>query len=301
MIVWGGGPNLDEYLGTGGRYATDHSVDGDSDGFSECDGDCNDLFASVHPGADEVCDNLDNDCNGNVDDGAVGLFFRDSDADGYGDPADSVHDCPAPVGYVSDGTDCDDTDPAIHPNAQEICNGIDDNCDGNVDEGLLEPLFWDGDQDGYGDPLSPNVDCPAPAGFVPDGTDCDDDDPDIYPGALERCNGLDDDCDDAVDEGWPDVDSDMTPDCVDNCPWSSNPDQADFDSDGFGDVCETGVMLADSNLSRRVDGFDLAQLSRAFTSSRKTAGYDPGVDLNRDSVVNGDDLALLAAFFGQSY
>lgn len=87
--------------------------------------------------------------------------------------------------------------------------------------------------------------------------------------------------------------------CDDNCPSIGNSNQADFDSDGRGDVCESGAALADADLSGRVDGFDLARLARAFGSSTGQPAYDETVDYDRDGDVDGDDLAILAAQFGR--
>src|SRR6185436_10973538 len=83
----------------------------------------------------EICDGLDNDCNGVLDNGVTTTFYRDSDGDGYGDPADVLAACAAPPGYVTNNTDCNDVDPAMHPGAVEICDGKDNNCNGIVDEG----------------------------------------------------------------------------------------------------------------------------------------------------------------------
>jgi glucose/arabinose dehydrogenase/PKD repeat protein len=98
-----------------------------------------------------------------------------------------------------------------------------------------------------------------------------------------------------------DADGDGFADVVDNCPTVANASQTDFDSDGFGDACENGTILADRDLSGRVDGVDLATLGRAFGSAAGDPAYDAAIDLTRDGTIDGDDLALLAAAFGESY
>ena len=164
--------------------------------------DCDDSDPTVHPGAPELCDGKDNDCNGLVDDDCcdeLSTFFRDADSDGFGDPAASVQACSAPAGYVSDSGDCNDNNPAIHPGVPEICgNGIDDNCDGYADEGST--YYRDADGDGYGNPSNFIVDCGQPSGYVLNNTDCNDSNPNVHPGATEICNQIDDDCDGSVDE-----------------------------------------------------------------------------------------------------
>ncbi len=123
-------------------HVCDGFTDGDGDGFSSCTGDCDDGDAAIYPGATEICDLVDNDCDGFVDEGFDNDFdgfttcegdcddalwtYQDDDGDGYGTPV------LVPCGNVTIGGDCDDTDPLIHPLAIEVCgNGIDENCDGN--------------------------------------------------------------------------------------------------------------------------------------------------------------------------
>lgn len=108
--------------------------------------------------------------------------------------------CPPPDGSAPNSDDCDDGEPAVNPAARERCNGADDNCDGSTDEGLpLLDLFADVDSDGYGDPSMSVVSCMAMPGFVTDGSDCDDGNRAVHPGAAELCNGADDDCDTIAD------------------------------------------------------------------------------------------------------
>lgn len=128
--------------------------DGDGDGYGDdesftqaCDqltnhvaeaGDCNDNDAQVNPGADEVCDDKDNDCNGETDEGDIATaptWYVDGDGDGYGVEGDTVSGCDEPSGYANNPDDCDDSDPAVNPAASDtILDGIDDDCDGTADQ-----------------------------------------------------------------------------------------------------------------------------------------------------------------------
>ncbi|MCB0518113.1 MAG: M36 family metallopeptidase [Lewinellaceae bacterium] len=149
----------------------------------------------------EICDLQDNDCDNLIDEGVQLTFYLDSDNDEFGDPTMSTLACSAPIGYVMENTDCEDGNPDINPNAAEICNLVDDDCDNLIDENLPQlTLYQDSDGDTYGDPLTMTLACSAPAGYVPDNTDCDDGNATIFPGATETCNLVDDDCDMTVDE-----------------------------------------------------------------------------------------------------
>ena len=99
--------------------------------------DCDDNNATIHPGATEVCNGLDDNCNGQIDEGVKSTFYRDADNDGYGNPVVTVQACSQPAGYVDNNSDCDDNKTLVHPGAEEICNGIDDNCDGIIDGATL--------------------------------------------------------------------------------------------------------------------------------------------------------------------
>jgi hypothetical protein len=123
----------------------DAATDADCDGFAVADGDCADDDATVNPDAAEVCDGTDQDCDGDVDEGAMTAWFPDTDGDGYGDPnmleKDACED-PSSTGhiYVADDTDCDDHATSIHPGADELCDDAYDNdCDGDVDEADCVP------------------------------------------------------------------------------------------------------------------------------------------------------------------
>ncbi len=164
-------------------------------GHSLRDTDCNDAVASISPAAAEVCDALDNDCNGLADFEIAPGDFEDDDGDGLVDIA-----CGAPR-----GVDCDDNDPDAGPGTSERCDGRDNDCDARVDEGAADlSWFFDADGDGHGAESGANPvvrDCVPPPGHVASGADCDDADADVRPGATEVCDMADGDCDGAVDEG----------------------------------------------------------------------------------------------------
>jgi len=156
-------------------------------------GDCDDANADMHPGAEEICDGLDNDCNGYADDGLpTYTYYTDLDGDTFGDPSSPYDTCYSspPSGYVSDNTDCDDSNPDINPGATEICDGVDQDCDSLYDED------FDADSDGY-TTCGYSV---SDGSFV--GVDCDDSNADVHPGATEVCNEYDDNCDGNINEGF---------------------------------------------------------------------------------------------------
>lgn len=187
-------------------------------GYAEQAADCDDTNPNIHPGADEIeCDNLDNDCDGHKScNNPDGTFYRDADGDGFGDQSISVQGFQE--GYVPDNTDCDDTKAEVKPGATETCNNIDDDCDGDIDENLLNAYHPDADKDGYGDSHESTYACTAPADYLLDGSDCNDGDGNIHPKMPEQCNGIDDNCDGEIDEGM-----------------STVTYYADLDGDGFGD------------------------------------------------------------------
>ncbi len=194
-------------------------------GYTSCNGDCDDYDAIVYPGAPELCDDKDNNCNGQIDEGVKTTFSRDADGDGYGDPAISTQACTKPAGYVTNNTDCDDTrtgvypgapelcdgldnncdgqiDENVYPSAAEICDGIDDDCDGLTDEDVTTTYYRDADGDGYGNPAISIKACNKPSGYVTSNTDCNDNSASVHPGAAEICgNGIDENCNGQTDEG----------------------------------------------------------------------------------------------------
>ena len=201
-------------------------LDLDGDGYPASE-DCNDQASSIHPGAVEACDEVDNDCDGLVDEDDpdfVGLdsWYYDLDGDGFGDPDNFLQGCSHPAGTLEDNTDCDDGDALVSPVGTESCNGIDDDCDALVD--AEDPsvtdsidLHPDADLDGYGDPdAATEPFCEIPTeGWTLDTADCDDTAADIHPDAAEACgDGVDSDCDGI--EGPLDLGTGMDLDC----PWA---------------------------------------------------------------------------------
>ncbi len=235
--------------------------DRDGDGFAACV-ECDDSDAAINPAAEEVCDGLDNNCDGNTDDGTAGasVWYADADADGYGDVSVTIEACEAPAGYVATGDDCDDTDPAynpgvvesdctdpndyncdgaagttdadadgyiacedcddtsadISPGATELCDSVDNNCDGTIDEdSAADAATWyvDADLDGFGLDGSGVTACSLGLGYASLAGDCDDSSATASPAGVEECDGADNNCDGTIDEGvgsefYADVDGD---------------------------------------------------------------------------------------------
>jgi hypothetical protein len=177
--------------------------------------DCDDTRSDVNPDAPEVCNDIDDDCNELVDgpDSVdVRTFWQDGDGDGHApiDATVSTEACDPPEGFAELRDDCDDADPARHPDADELCGGVDENCDGELDADAVDgaTYYLDGDGDGFGGDTSVSSCDPVP-GWLTAGGDCDDADAGVAPGAVELCNAADDDCDGTVDEPIADLDFDL--------------------------------------------------------------------------------------------
>jgi hypothetical protein len=176
-------------------------------GYAASSTDCDDSRVAVHPNATEVCgDQIDNDCDSAVDESCIlKTYYRDADSDTYGNSGSATTSYDnAPAGYVIDHTDCNDAKANIHPNAAEVCDGLDNDCDGFTDEDLSSHLYYfDNDSDGYGGSATTSA-CGAPAGYVNNHTDCNDLESGIHPGAAEIDDNADNDCDGIIDEGFSD-------------------------------------------------------------------------------------------------
>lgn len=218
--------------------------------------DCDDTEANNFPGNPEVCDGIDNDCDGEIDEGVLITFYADSDGDGFGDANITTQACTAPTGYVDNNTDCDDTEANIFPGNTEVCDGIDNDCDGEIDEGTFLTFYADSDSDGFGDPNMTVEACSAPNGYVDNSSDCNDNDASINPNADEIPNdNIDQDCD-GSDLFIPDSDDDGVLDNVDNCINTPNPDQLDTDNDGIGDECEVKGIIVPKGFSPNGDNIN---------------------------------------------
>ncbi|WP_235296784.1 MopE-related protein [Portibacter marinus] len=175
-------------------------VDADNDGFYNYE-DCDDRNAASYPGAVEICDGLDNNCDGLIDeDLEIFTYYLDSDDDGYGTLEQSIDTCvnTPPVGYSTMAFDCDDLSADSYPRAEEVCDGKDNDCDGYIDEGLtLYTYYLDSDGDGFGDAnvsLDTCINVP-PINFVIDDTDCNDFEAGVNPGVIDLLdNDIDEDC-----------------------------------------------------------------------------------------------------------
>lgn len=189
-------------------------------GYVTNNSDCNDNNAAINPNTTWYQD-LDGDTYGNssvsliqcsqpngyvlnntdCDDSnptilAISTWYADADADGFGNPTVSTQTCTQPLGYVANNTDCDDNNFAVNPNATEIYDNIDNNCDGNTDEGFtLVTYYFDNDGDGFGGSTSTSSTSNPGSGWVLVGGDCDDNNIAINPSATDiPGNGIDEDC-----------------------------------------------------------------------------------------------------------
>ncbi len=218
-VSCGGGGGADDPNGSSCKNPTSVYEDADFDGYGDpdvtvelCDGDdptgtsengddCDDRSVSVNPGEDEACNGRDDDCDGEVDEDASGAptWYEDADGDGFGSDVSIETACAIPAGFVAKGGDCDDRDPDVSPAENEVCDLVDNDCIGVVDDPYQLPVqtyYQDLDGDGYGEPKSGLDACVEPSGYTWNDFDCDDSDAGAYPDAEEVCGDLvDSNCD----------------------------------------------------------------------------------------------------------
>lgn len=278
--------------------------DKDGDGIPDTE-DCNSDNPDVFQGANDLCNGIDDDCDGNIDEDAVfETWWRDQDADNFGDSTQAMSACERPEGYVQDDTDCGAADPTTYPHAPEHCDGVDHDCDGTVnDDDAIDPLPWfpDQDGDGYGDSLvAPTITCVAPTGYVGNKDDCNDADALISPRAAEICDpdDADEDCDGLADE-------------ADD--WFAGASQVfpDTDTDGFGDDGSAPAWFCDVPEGWQAEDQDCDDSRPAINPAAIEVcnGYDDDCDgdidgtaidartwfLDRDEDGFGDDTASIVA------
>ncbi len=277
MIIWGG----EGFTSTGGLYCslpctpTTWYQDLDGDGYgsssvtqSSCtkpagyvssNGDCNDGNPAINPGAAEICNGIDDNCNGRIDEG----FDHDGD------------------GFTTCGGDCNDNDATVYPGAPQLCDGKNNNCSdpswpavpanerdndgdgfricqGDCDDTKANvypgaPQLCDGINNNCSDPSWPTVpanEADADAdGYRICAGDCNDGNSAVHPGAAEVCNGIDDNCNGQIDEDAAGVDSDGdgVPNACDNCRFVANPTQLDSDGDHVGNACDNCLSVPNPN------------------------------------------------------
>jgi hypothetical protein len=191
---------------------------------------------------DESCNAVDDDCDGATDEGVLSTFYADADGDTYGDPLTTELACMPSTDFVDNMNDCNDACTACYTGASESCDALDNDCDGFTDEGVSTVYYRDFDEDGIGGAMTMNA-CSLPAGYSTATGDCDDSDRMILPGATERCDGVDDDCDGTIDEA-------ASPACP--CPQA-------FDAGHSYLFCEISSVWTNA-ASRCMLGYDLARI-----------------------------------------
>jgi len=264
-------------------------VDEDGDGY-DADIDCDDLNPASNPGAVEICDGLDNNCNGVVDDSPSDAtwWYADVDGDGYGDSSTAQQLCDGPPDWVDNGDDCDDADASVNPEATEVCDGVDQDCDGTADDGTGTTLYADRDEDGYGSPDDVLISCEGEEeGYLEDDSDCDDQDDEINPDAVDVCgDGVDQDCDDAdATCSWLGDASDEAGHAITT--WSGGEAvQILGDWDGDGDV---EIAIGDHGKTKDLDGnwlFDTGTNGEDYPGSVKIYAWD-GTSLEPEAFIEG--------------
>ena len=251
--------------------------------------DCDDTDPTVNPTSYEICDGIDNDCDGDIDDDPIdgSVWHLDSDSDGYGGQLLTQEACTAPASYVGNSDDCDDLIGAIYPGATELCNGIDDDCDGDIDDDAPAAQTWylDNDGDGVGGFWLTQVACSMPQGYAGDSSDCDDTNAAIYPLAPELCDGSDNDCDGNLGGDEIDNDGDGVTECSQDCDDADPlrfPGSAEL-CDGIDNDCDAATTAVGGEIDADSDA------SLSCLDCDDDANTGPGVYPGASEVCDGVD------------
>ena len=290
-------------------------TDKDGDGYP-IGVDCDDGSVAINPGAAERCDGVDNDCDGEIDEDGVDapFWYADHDGDGFGVTVYLEYACTMPEGYAAVDGDCDDFDAAVNPDAVEVCDNIDNDCDTVVDGAFAEgktDFYRDGDGDGYGDAESILAGCDVPAGYVDNDEDCDDSKATDYPGADELCDEVDNDCDGRLDETCGISVGDafasfVGEDILDYAGYDLD-GTGDLNGDGFNDLV-VGAPQYDSGLTNVgrvyvVDGpvtageHDLASADGMITGEARSGYLGYELRSGHDFDADGYDDLLVSAYY----
>jgi len=249
-------------------------------------------------------------------------YYRDFDGDGYGGlNADTTVSCRAPPLYAPFDGDCDDNVATVHPGSSEICDGRDNDCNGQIDENLpISTYCQDDDGDGHGVRGKATVQgCGPTRGFGLCDNDCDDADKTIYPGAQELCNSIDDNCDDRIDEdvrpscgiGWCRryaSGCDSTSLCVPELPRKEECNLFDDDCDGIDDngtdlelcgrpgvTCQLGQCVATGELGADGASSMTGNGGNKGVDPMGTAGGPAGMDRDASPPAAGEESGCAAA------
>ncbi len=253
-------------------------------------GDCDDANPDIRPDANELCNTIDDDCDGTTDESSAidaPLWYADGDGDSFGLGSVFVNGCTQPAGYVAALGDCNDSDPAIMPAVAERCNGVDDNCDGSVDgSDSVDGLTWYDDDDGdtFGDPADTRTACSAPVGYIASAGDCNDADASTNPLGVESCDARDNDCDGVADESG-----------IDAPTW-----YADSDGDGYGSpalsvqacAAPAGHVASATDCDDRDAAIHPGAAELADGLDNDCDGWDEDHDGDLDGLTDGEEAAL---------
>lgn len=237
------------------------------------DGDCNDISNAIYPGAPETCNAIDEDCDGVADNDPIDplTWYYDGDGDLRGDPNNTTLACSQPTDHVSNANDCNDSEALAWTSAAEVCDGVDNDCDGGVDENVTNTYYRDQDSDGYGIASTFVEACTVPTGFVANANDCNDTCNICFPGSPESCDGVDNNCDGSVDEinasGCVDYYQDL-----DGDGYGSANSQCQCGPSGYFDTLNTGDCFDNGNMASST--YPGAPFSNSQTPRGDGEGYD---------------------------